>query len=49
MRNRQPEERGHDCSGDRGKWDVGHQRWVKDEWMQGNANQNHKEIRLPTH
>ena len=36
-------------SGDRGEVDIGPQCWVRDKWMQGNADQNHKEIPLPTH
>ena len=46
---RQREERGHVYSGDRGDLDTGPQCWVRDKRMQGNTDQNHKEIPLPTH
>lgn len=36
-------------SGDRGDLDTGPQCWVRDKRMQGNTDQNHKEIPLPTH
>lgn len=46
---RKREERGHVCSGDRGDLDIGPQCWIRDKWMQGNTDQNHKETPLPTH